>query len=84
MNESCRNRARYTGNIKQDFSYDGQNPFNGIIKHLTTTTGGNIVTNKTIEMNSSCIGPGVYETLVDLNDKSGFCRIAGQPRWLPD
>ena len=72
---------RFCGN---GFTYDSQNPLNGIFQYLTKKTGGNIQNNKTIEISCSDLCCGKIDTLVNLNDTQGFTHVNGNPtpRWL--
>ncbi|KAK8860588.1 hypothetical protein M9Y10_012253 [Tritrichomonas musculus] len=64
--------------------YDENNKFNGILKHLTDVSNGNIQTNKTIEIRSSKLCCGKFESIVDFGNQGGFAHIDGSPtpRWL--
>lgn len=64
------------------FTYNSSDPFNGILMHLTKKTDGNIHLNHTIDITSSSLSCGNYETLVDFKNINGHTHIAGNPRWL--
>lgn len=78
-------RAAPSKRCKTDvFSYDSNNPFNGILQHLTAKTKGNIQSNKTVEITCSDLCCGKYESLVDFSSTSGHVHVNGSPspRWL--
>lgn len=71
-------------NKKLQFEYDSSKPFNGILKHLTSISNGNIQTNQTVEIKASKLCCGQYETLVDYQKEDGRTHVNGSPspRWL--
>ena len=66
------------------YTYDGNNPFNGILKHLTNVTNGNIQANKTIEITCSKLCCGSFENLVDFNNYENYAHLNSSPKpfWL--
>ena len=64
------------------FKYNSDDPFNGILMHLNKKTNGNIQMNHTIDITSSNLSCGKYETLVDFENINGHTHISGNPKWL--
>ncbi|KAK8864961.1 hypothetical protein M9Y10_010488 [Tritrichomonas musculus] len=75
------NRQKTSSNI---FKYDKQHEFNGIFKHLTDITNGNIHSNKTIEITCSRLCCGSFDALVDFNNSNGYAHLGSSPspRWI--
>ena len=78
--------GRRCGKVLPTFSFDESNPFGGIMRRLSDETGGNIYTNKTVEITCSKFCCGKFEQIVDYsgNDTKGFVHVDGgvKPRWL--
>ena len=66
------------------FPYQNDQKLNGILKHLSDLTNGNIHSNHTIEISCSYLCCGKYETLVDFNNPDGATHVnkSPSPRWL--
>lgn len=78
-------RIRSIKQIKQiQFPYQNDGKFNGIMKHLSEITNGNIQTNKTIEIKCSKQCCGSIESIVDYTKSEGAFHVNGDPtpRWL--
>lgn len=79
QSESRRNNKFYKC---KEFFYEKD--FNGIFKHLTDVSNGNILLNKTIEITCSKLCCGNLEKLVDFNCTDGYAHIydENKQRWI--
>lgn len=68
------NTHRYSKNAIE-YPYNSERPLDGIFKHLTDISKGNIQTNKTIEMSCSRLCCYKLETIVDSNNSSEYTHI---------
>ena len=62
--------------------YDGSNMFKGILDHLTKISGGNIQTNKTIEITCKRFCCGSIENFVNFNCVDNIHVTGDSPRWV--
>ena len=80
--EEEKERIRKEEEEESSFKYNSSDPFNGILMHLNKKTNGNIQMNHTIDITSSNLSCGKYETLVDFENINGHTHISGNPKWL--
>lgn len=78
------NKQRHRNKRGPSFKYDISEPFNGILKHLTKISNGNIQTNKTVEITCSNKSCGKYEDIVDYQKEGGHLHVQENPspRWI--
>ena len=71
--QNARGNDRYMMVFKK-FIYEG-NPFEGIIDHLTKSSGGNVSENGTVKVTSSSLNNGSVQNVVDLHNTSSYIQF---------